>query len=111
MLIWRKSPVKRLLAESRQKARGLAASTARDPDAPIANGWLMFYFALVLTVLVFVVGAVDQWREGAGQGSAFGELIWHVTWITYSLLKAAFLILFGIWGYRRFQRWRQRHSP
>lgn len=82
----------------------MAASAARNSDAPIANGWLIFYLFLVVAMLVFVVGAIAEWHDGAGKGSVYVDALWRVTWVTFQILKTALIVLLVIWGYRRFIR-------
>ncbi len=92
------------------KVREIAASAARDPNAPIANGWLIFYLALLVAVLVFVVGAIAEWHDGAGQGSVYVDALWRVTWVTFQILKTALIVLLVIWGYRWFNRRKEERS-
>lgn len=75
---------------------------ARDPDAPIANGWLIFYFALLVAVLIPVVGGIAEWHDGSGNGNAIVDVVWRVAWITFQILKTTLIVLLVIWGYRRF---------
>lgn len=81
-----------------------ASRPANDPDAPIANGWLIFYLGLVVAVMILLVGVITQWHEGSGRGSPSVDILWRITWILYSLVKIAFLVLGVIWAYRRFQK-------
>jgi len=105
-----KSFGERTLGAVTGKFQQLAASAAHDPNAPIANGWLIFYLALLVAVLVFVVGAVAEWHDGAGQGSIYVDVLWRVTWITFTVLKTTLIVLVVIWGYRRFISGREERS-
>jgi len=105
-----KSFGERTLGAVTGKLQQLAASAARDPNAPIANGWLIFYFSLIFAVLIFVVGGVREWHHGSGEGSFFVDVVWRVTWIIFSVLEVALIVLLAIWGYRRFISGREERS-
>jgi len=96
----------RVLGAATRKVQQVAASAARDPNAAIANGWLIFYFGLLVAMLVFVVGAVAEWHDGAGQGSIFVDIVWRVSWVGFQMLKTVLIVLLVIWGYRRFTKLR-----
>lgn len=69
----------------------------------IASGWTLIYLALVVVVLIFVVGGIARWREGSGQDVFAVDVLWHVVWVIYGLLKVLFLALLALWIFRRYQ--------
>lgn len=85
-----------------KKAQRFAARVAGQPDAPIANGMLIFYLVFVLFVLVLAVGALQEWRNGAGKGSVFVNVLWHITSNTFDVLAITWIVLLIIWISRWF---------
>jgi membrane protein implicated in regulation of membrane protease activity len=75
---------------------------AGDPNAPIANGYLIFYLALLVGAFVILGAVVLQWHDGSGQGNVFVDILWRLTWVTYQILKVTLIILLLIWISRRF---------
>lgn len=90
------------------KIQQLAASAARDRNAPIANGWMIFYLALVVAVLVIVESVVFSWDHGSGHGNVFVDVLWHVTRVVGSVLKLALLVVLVMWGSRWFDMRREK---
>jgi uncharacterized membrane protein len=90
------------------RVQQMAAGAARDPNAPIANGWLIFYLALVVAVLLIVASVIYAWHHGSGQGNVLVDVVWRITWVTFSVLKVTLIVLLVIWGARWFGRRRER---
>lgn len=82
--------------------RKLAARPPYPSNSVIASGWTLVYLALAVGVLIFVVGGIAQWREGSGRDVLAVNVLWHVVWVTYSLLKVLFLALLALWIFRRY---------
>lgn len=103
------SPLKRIHKTVEQSVRRWAPGSFIQPDRPIINGFLVFYLGLTLAVLVFVVGGLTQWHEGAGHGSLPVDVLWHAVSVVSRLLELLFVVLLAIWAYRHF-RDRKRHG-
>lgn len=85
-----------------KRGQRFAARIAGQPDAPIANGLLIFYLAILLIVLALVIGALDNWHTGSGKGSVFVGVLWHTVWTTFQVLKVTWIVLLIIWIWRWF---------
>lgn len=85
------------------KVQWLAGSMAGDSNAPIVNGYVVFYLALIVAGLVLVGGAVLEWHHGSAQGNVAVDILWRVTWVIYQVLKVTLVIVGGMWIYRRFR--------
>jgi len=83
-----------------QRAAGWLAA---NPNSPIVSGWALVYLGLVVAVLIFAVGGIAQWREGSGQDVVAVNVLWHVVWVTYSLLKVLFLVFLALWIVRHYR--------
>lgn len=92
------------------RVRRLAAGAAGDPNAPVANGLFIFYMFFLLVALAITEEAIREWRHGAGEGSIFVDVLWHVAWATTSVLEVVLIVLVVIWGYRRFISGREERS-
>lgn len=103
-----KSLRQRTLGVAAGKIQQLAARAAADPNAPIANGWFVFYLALVVVVLGIVESVVYSWHHGSGHGNVFVDVLWHVTRVVDSVLQLALIVLLVIWGSRWFGRRREK---
>jgi len=54
---------------------------------------LLAAVAIVTVVLLFLLGAVTEWQNGAGRGSVGVDILWRVVWVLYTLAK---LILIAV---------------
>jgi hypothetical protein len=84
------------------KTRRFAARVAGRPDAPIANGLLIFYMVFVLFLLALAVGALYDWRTGSGKGNVFVAVLSHIASDVFDLLAITWLVLLIIWISRWF---------
>lgn len=73
-----------------------------EPDAPIAHGLFIFYMAFVLILLVFGIGALQEWHTGSGKGSVFVDVLGHIVWIVFNVLAITWVVLLIIWISRWF---------
>jgi hypothetical protein len=85
-----------------KRGQRFAARVAGQPDAPIANGLLIFYMAFVLFMLVLAVGALQEWHNGAGKGSVFVDVLGRIVWIVFNVLAVTWVVLLVIWISRWF---------
>jgi hypothetical protein len=99
-----KSLIEHVIGSAAARAQRLAARMAGDPNAPIANGYLIFYLAVTVAAFMILGGAILEWHRGAAQGNVFVDILWRLTWIMFQVMKVTLIILLVIWVYRWFGR-------
>lgn len=67
------------------------------------NGRLAWWLAGITAVLFLLVGVVNRWRHGGGEGSAAVSILWHTVWIAYQCFKIWLIVVIVVLLYRRFQ--------
>jgi hypothetical protein len=68
------------------------------------SGGQAVFLVFAVVILFLLVGAVNRWRHGDGEGSVAVDIIWRVVWITYTICQVWLIFVVVTLLYR----WRQR---